>query len=177
MALKPTIYKFKITLADVDQGHYNDINITVAQHPSENTERMMARVMAFCMNEREALTFTKGLSSTEEPDIWEKTADGRVALWIEIGEPSPERLKKATRQAQAVKVYPFNFRSEGWYEREQVKLSGLPISVVQLEWKGIQALAGMVERTMEVSVTLSEGVIYVSGDKGECEIPWTVHQA
>ncbi|WDP88400.1 MAG: YaeQ family protein [Desulfobacter sp.] len=176
MALKPTIYKFKVTLADIDRGHYNDLSLTVARHPSENTERMMARVLAFCMNDCEGLAFTKGLSTTEEPDIWQRSLDGRVALWIDIGEPAAERIKKASRQAEKVRVYPFNFKSEEWYKREQAKLSLLPVSVIQFQWKGVQSMAAMAERTMEISVTVSDGRIYVSGEKDECEIPWTIHQ-
>jgi uncharacterized protein YaeQ len=75
VALKPTIYKLKITLADINQNHYDSLNLTIAQHPSETLERMMARVLAFCMNAREPLSFTKGLSSVEEPDIWAHTLD------------------------------------------------------------------------------------------------------
>jgi len=77
VALKPTIFKANITLADVDRNVYDTLNLTLAQHPSESVERMMARVIAFCMNATEALTMTRGLSTVEEPDIWEKTLDGR----------------------------------------------------------------------------------------------------
>lgn len=176
MALKPTIYKFKITLSDVDKGHYNDVNLTIARHPSENQERMMARMLAFCMNDSDGLSFTKGLSTVEEPDIWEKTADGRVKLWIEIGEPSTERIKKAARLADIVHVYPFNYRSEDWYARQSSKLKKLPVFITQFDWKGIQALAKMTARTMALSVTLSDGVSYVSADKAACEVPWTILQ-
>lgn len=177
MALKPTIYKFKITLADIDQDHYSDLSLTLALHPSETLERMMARVLAFCMNHRENLAFTKGLSAVEEPDIWERTLDDRIALWIDIGEPSFDRMKKATRLSPQVKVYSFNFKSDAWWAKEQQKAGDLAVSVVQFHWKEIQSLSGLVKRTMEFSVTVSDGVIYVSGATGECEVPWKVLQA
>ena len=109
MALKPTIYKFGITLANIDENHYDTLNLTIARHPSESNERMMARVLAFCMNAQEGLSFTKGLSAVEEPDIWARTLDGRIALWIDMGEPTADRIKKAARLCPEVKVYSFNF--------------------------------------------------------------------
>jgi uncharacterized protein YaeQ len=172
VALKPTIFKANITLADVDRNVYDTLNLTLAQHPSESVERMMARVIAFCMNATEALTMTRGLSTVEEPDIWEKTLDGRIALWVEVGEPSFDRIKKAGRLSSAVRVYSFNLKSDSWWEKEGGKFQGLSAEVFQLQWKGIQKLAGLTNRTMDLSVTVSDGVVYVSGDTGECEISW-----
>jgi len=94
MALKPTIYKLKITLADTDRDYYDTLTLTVAQHPSETLERMMARVLAFCLNAQEYLVFTKGLCAVEEPDIWARTLDDRLSLWIDVGEPTVDRIKK-----------------------------------------------------------------------------------
>ena len=106
----------------------------------------------------------------EEPDIWAQTPDQRIALWIDMGEPSADRIKKAARKASAVKVYAFHFGWESWWRREQSKFKDLDASVFLLEWAGIQALAGMVRRTMDLSVTISEGTAYVSCGDGECEI-------
>ncbi len=94
MALKPTIYKLNINLSDLDRDYYDTIDLTLAQHPSETLERMMARVVAFCINAEEHLKFTKGLSEIEEPDIWARTLDDQIALWIDVGEPDVERIKK-----------------------------------------------------------------------------------
>ena len=173
MALKPTIYRAKIELAHIEQNHYDTLNLTLALHPSENPERMMARLLAFCMNAGQEISFTKGLSTVEEPDIWAHTPDGRISLWIDMGEPSFDRVRKAVRIAERVKVYCFNTKSGSWWERERERIEPLGVSVVQLQWKGIQALAGLVTRTMALSVTVSDGVVYVSSDGGACEIPWT----
>jgi len=116
VALKPTIYKIKISLSDIDENHYDNLNLTIAQHPSESLERMMARVLAFCMNARENVSFTKGLSAVEEPDIWTRTLDDRLSLWIDIGEPAFDRIKKATRLSPGVKVYSFNLKSNSWWD-------------------------------------------------------------
>ena len=114
MALKPTIFKFDIALSDTDRNCYEALSLTVAQHPSETLQRMMVRVLARCLHHHERLAFTRGLSENEEPDLWQHSLDGRIELWIEVGEPSLDRLKKAARLADAVLVYSFNSRSDVW---------------------------------------------------------------
>ena len=104
MALKPTIYKFDIDLSDIDEGRYENLNLTVAQHPSETLERMMVRLLAYCLNLSEGLEFTTGLSNTEEPDLLQRSLDGITLKWIEVGEPSAERIRKASTIAKHVKV-------------------------------------------------------------------------
>src|SRR5690554_7622470 len=122
MALKPTIYKFNINITDFNREFYDTANLTVALHPSETLERMMARVMAYCLNAQENMSFTKGLSSIEEPDIWAKTLDDQTKLWIDVGEPAPERIKKSSRLAAQVKVYSFNSKSNTWWEQSKGKV-------------------------------------------------------
>lgn len=172
VAFKPTIYKLKIALADTDRNYYDTLNLTVAQHPSETLERMMARVLAFCINAEEHLVFTKGLSAVEEPDIWARTLDDRLSLWIDVGEPSVDRIRKATRLATAVKVYSFNAKSDTWWSQGQAKVSELPASVFQFQWGNIQALAALVKRTMTLSVTITGDTAYVAAESGDCEVSW-----
>ncbi len=177
MALKPTIYKLKITLADTDRDYYDTLNLTVAQHPSETLERMMARVLAFCLNAQEYLVFTKGLCAVEEPDIWARTLDDRLSLWVDVGEPTVERIKKATRLSPAVKVYSFNSKSDTWWAQGRAKFSELPASVVQFPWASIQALAALVKRTMNLAVTITGDTAYVASEDAECEVSWVSLQA
>ncbi len=172
MALKPTIYKFKIALTDLNRNYYDTLNLTIAQHPSETLERMMVRILAFCINAQESLSFTKGLSAAEEPDLWTHTLDGRISLWIDVGEPAADRIKKATRLAQTVKVYSFNSKSGIWWIQEQEKFNQLTASVFQFQWKNIQALAKLVQRTMDISVTITGDSAYVATESGECEVAW-----
>ena len=176
MALKPTIYKLKIALTDLDRNYYDTLNLTIAQHPSETLERMMARMLAFCINAQESLSFTKGLSAAEEPDLWAYTVDGRIALWIDVGEPAADRIKKATRLAQTVKVYSFNSKSDVWWKQEQEKLNKLTAAIFQFQWQNIQALAKMVQRTMDISVTITGDSAYVATESGECEVNWVTLQ-
>jgi uncharacterized protein YaeQ len=48
MAIKSTIFKANVQIADVDHGYYADHALTLARHPSENDERMMVRLVAQC---------------------------------------------------------------------------------------------------------------------------------
>lgn len=172
MALKPTIYKFRIALTDMNRDYYDSLNLTIAQHPSENEQRMMARVIAFCLNAQEGLEFTKGLSSIEEPDIWQKSLDDQIQLWIDVGEPDVERIKKSTRLAKKVHVYSFNTKSNVWWNQNQGKIGMLDASVTRLDWDGIEQLASLVTRTMDLSVMLTGNSVFVTADNGDCEIVW-----
>lgn len=170
MALKPTIYKFDIAIADLDRNIFENIALTVAQHPSESAERMMARVLAFCLHTQDHLAFTKGLSATDEPDIAMHSLSGENLLWIDVGEPAVERIKKAARVSKAVYVYSFNSKSDVWWSQSRDKFAQLKVAVRQFKWPEIQLLASKIERTMSMSVTLTEGSAYFATDLGECEL-------
>ena len=170
MALKPTIYKFEISLSDMDRDCYESLSLTVAQHPSETTERMMVRVLARCLFHHEHLTFTRGLSENDEPDLWQKSLDGRIERWIEVGEPSLDRLKKASRLAEEVVVISFNTRSDVWWRQLAEKLPAGTATVFNLHWGSVQTLAGLVERTGEMSVTINRPSLFVAAEGGEVEL-------
>ncbi len=176
MALKPTIYKLTISLSDLDRNYYDTLNLTIAQHPSETLERMMARVLAYCINAEEHLAFTKGLSEAEEPDIWLRSLDGQLVLWIDLGEPAVDRIKKATRLASTTKVYSFNSKSDVWWHQNQAKFKSLPVSVYRFQWQQIQSLAKLAERTMEFSVMITDNSAQFSTKLGECEVAWVALQ-
>ncbi len=176
MALKPTIYKFKISLSDLNRDYYDQLNLTVAQHPSETNERMMTRVLAYCINAQEHLSFTKGLSAIEEPDIWARGLDDQLLLWIDVGEPAFDRIKKATRIAKQTRVYTFNAKSDMWWRQSQGQLQNLDASVFQFQWAQIQALAGLLQRTMDMSITITGDSAYVAAGLGEVEVSWETLQ-
>lgn len=176
MALKPTIYKFRISLSDLNRDYYDTLNLTIAQHPSETVERMMVRVLAYCINAQEHLTFTKGLSEINEPDIWVRSLDDQILLWIDVGEPTVERIKKVSRLSKTVKVYSFNSKSDVWWSQSQEKFKRLEASVYQFNWENIQALAELVKRTMDISVSITGDSAYVATESGECEVNWLVLQ-
>jgi len=172
MALKPKIYKSRITLSDIDRNYYDTLNLTIARHPSETLERMMVRVLAFCINAQEHLAFTKGLCAVDEPDIWVRTLDDQLVLWIDVGEPAVDRIKKATRRSPAVKVYSFNSKSDVWWDQGRARFNELRVSVFRFQWGNIQALAALVQRTMDLSITITGDSAYVAAESGECEVSW-----
>ncbi len=172
MAIKPTIYKFRISLSDLNRDYYDTLNLTVAQHPSETIERMMVRVLAYSINAQEHLAFTKGLSEVNEPDIWARTYDEQTLLWIDVGEPAADRIKKSCRLAKDVKIYCFNSKADVWWSQTQSKIGQLPVSVYQFDWKNIQILASMVQRTMDISISITGDSAYVATESGECEVGW-----
>ena len=176
MAIKPTIYKLKISLSDLNRNYYDTLNLTMAQHPSETVERMMVRVLAYCINAQEHLAFAKGMNDVDEPDIWARTLDDQLILWIDVGEPAVDRIKKASRLAQAVKIYSFNSKSDVWWDQAQEKISQLKASIYRFDWLNIQALAALVQRTMKISVTITGDSAYVATELGECEVNWLVLQ-
>lgn len=162
MALKPTIYKFVINLSDMDRNLYETLNLTVAQHPSESVERMMARVLAYCLNATPELTFTKGVSATDEPDIWEHDLSGSILKWIEIGEPSSTRLKKASRLAERVTVYSINTKSDIWWSEVKDEVQSYGVSVNRIPWHELQSIAAQVTRTTTMAVSITEQTCYLT---------------
>lgn len=178
MALKPTIFKLTVNRSDLNNDIYDAFSLMVAQHPSETTERMMARIVAFCWHsDQEFLAFTKGLSNVDDPDIWAKSLSNEFLLWIDMGEPAFDRIKKASRLAKAVSVYSFNSKSDVWWRQGEADFAKLKnLTVYQFPFDQVQQLAKLVKRTMEVSITLSGETSYIASDLGECEITHTVLQ-
>jgi len=176
VAIKPTIYKFRISLSDLNRHYYDTLNLTVALHPSETIERMMVRVLAYCINAQDQLTFTKGLSEVDEPDLWVRSYDENTTLWIDVGEPSVERIKKSCRLAENVKVYCFNSKADVWWKQFQGKIKQLQATIIKFDWQEIQSLACLVERTMDMSVSISGDSAYIAAQKGETEVNWQLLQ-
>lgn len=172
MALKPTIYKIKVDLSNTDLGHYDNYPLTIALHPSETRERMMARVLAFCINAQDGLTFTRGLSAIEEPDIWSHSLDGQINLWIDVGEPRADRIKKSSRLASRVRIYSFNSKSDVWWRQEIKQKVNPKTSVFQFDFASIQTLVSLLERTMNMAVIITDNSAYIATEKGECEVDW-----
>lgn len=176
MALKPTIYKFNIALADLNHHHYPNLTLVLAQHPSETLERMLVRLLVFCLHSHEdtdeLMAFTKGLSNVDEPDIWHRGLDSEINYWIDVGEPSVERMKKACRLAKQTLVYSFNSKSDVWWKQYHSQFANLPIKVFSFNWAQIQILAKEIERTANWSINISDDSLFVSTANGQFEAAW-----
>jgi uncharacterized protein YaeQ len=172
MALGSTIYKIELQISDLDRHYYQTHALTVAQHPSETAQRMMVRILAFALNAGERLEFTKGLSTDEVPDLWQKALTGDIEHWIEVGQPSAKRIKKACNRSDRVTVYTFSGHSaEVWWQQNQkdfVRLSKL--NIVDLPHTQISNLGDDVARTASYQCTIQEGLIWFGDAHRSCEI-------
>lgn len=166
MALKSTIYKVDLQIADMDRHYYASHALTVARHPSENDERMMVRVLAFARHASEALAFTRGLSEPDEPELWQRDLTDAIELWIDLGNPDDTRIRKASNRAEQVAVYTYSGNaSRVWWQQTETKVTRFTnVSVYEVAADTVAALAAMVERTMRLQVTIQDGDIWIAND-------------
>lgn len=164
MALSATIFKAQLSLADMDRHHYQDYRLTVARHPSENDERMMQRVLCFAMYAGDGLEFTRGLSTDDEPDLWQKTLAGDIKHWIDLGQPDEKRLRRACGRARAVTVHCYSGHSARlWFDKSRPQLSRFEhLRVVNIEPEQCAELAQLAARNMTLQVSIEDAQIYVS---------------
>jgi len=166
MALKSTIYKVDLQIADMDRHYYANHALTVARHPSENDERMMVRVLAFARHASETLAFTRGLSEPDEPELWQRDLTDAIELWIDLGNPDDTRIRKASNRAEQVAVYTYSGNaSRVWWQQIETKITRFAnVSVYEIAADTVAALAAMVERTMRLQVTIQDGDIWIAND-------------
>lgn len=179
MALKATIYKAAVNIADLDRHFFQDVSLTLAQHPSETEQRMMLRLLAWICHADDNLRFTKGLCADDEPEIWLRNDTLALELWIELGLPDERRIKKACNQSPSVVLYAYGERAAHvWWQSMADKLSSLRnLQVRFIDDRQLQALAALAQRTMNLQATIQDGAIWLSDDKNNLEITFSEWQA
>ncbi len=168
MALKSTIYKAQINIANLDHHLYLDQNLTLAQHPSETDRRMMLRLLAWCLFADEELVFTKGLCDVEEPALWKKNLVDEIQTSIELGLPDEKRVRKASHRSKQVVILAYdNHAAPVWWEQNKAKITSYKnVSVIFINDEVCQQLETMIERTMQWQCTIESGQIWLSvGEK------------
>jgi len=167
MALSATICKADLNIVDMDRHYYQQHSLTVAQHPSENDERLMIRLLAFALHADEFLSFTKGLSTDDEPDLWQKSLSGEIELWIELGLPSEKRLKKACGRAQQVILYTYGTGSaEQWWKQIQPQVRRFKnLSVRHLDSSITTELASRMQRNLDIQVSIQDSEVTWDSDQ------------
>lgn len=172
MALKATVYKAQLNVADLDRNHYGDYALTLACHPSETEERLMVRLLAFALYAGEQLAFTRGISTDDEPDLWEKDLTGDIVRWIELGQPDESRIRKACNRARHAVVIAFGARApEPWREKIRGSLDRFDnLTVLRIPAEASSALAALCDRSMTVQVTIQDGVAFVSIGAANVEV-------
>ena len=180
MALKSTIFKVQLAIADIEHGYYADHALTLARHPSETDERMMVRLVALALNAHwlqdlcqgdGTLAFGAGLSDPEDPDVSLTDFTGQKRLWIEVGQPEDRPLVKACQKADQVRVYCFHHAAEVWWKGIESKLTRLDkLQVWRVPTEASQALAKWSQRSMQLQATVQEGSLLMSDGQESLEI-------
>ena len=164
MALKATIFKAELQIADMDRHYYAAHNLTIARHPSETDERMMLRLLAFALSADEQLSFTRGISSDDEPDLWQQSLSGEIEHWIELGQPDEKRIRKACGRAHRVTLHPYSGSSaEIWWSQNGERLQRFDnLAVIAFPAEAGPALAPMARRNMQLQCNIQDGEAWFS---------------
>lgn len=163
MALKATVHKVELAVSDVDRGYYANHSLTLARHPSETSERMMVRLLAFTMFADEALVYGRGLSADDEPALWLKDLTGNIVCWIDVGLPDERELRKACGRARRVVLLTYGGRGVGiWWGQNQAALARHDnLDVIDVPIEATTAMAKLAERNMQIAATLQDGQIWL----------------
>jgi uncharacterized protein YaeQ len=163
MALKATIFKASLQISDIDRNYYGEHSLTLARHPSETDERMMVRVLAFALNAHEHLAFGKGLSDTNEPDLWQKDLTGRIVHWIDVGQPDEKRLIQASGKADRVTVYTYGRGADLWWKANAERLGRAQnLTVMCVPSDASESVGKLAERAMQLQCTMQEEQVWLS---------------
>jgi len=166
VALKATIYKADLAIADMDRNYYADHSLTLARHPSETDERMMVRLLAFALHAQEGLGFGKGLCVDDEPDLWRKDLTGAIEDWIDVGQPDEKWIRKACARAERVVVLSYGRAADVWWNGIRDKLVRLPnLTVLNLPADTAEALTTLTERTMRLQCTIQDGQVWMTNGR------------
>lgn len=162
MALRSTIYKCELSIADIDRSHYADYPLTLARHPSETEERMMVRLLAFALLAEEGLVFAGDLSSADEPALWSLDLTGAIRSWVEVGLPEEKLLRRACGRARVVHVFAYGgARAELWWKAQAGALTRCEnLNVHMIDATASKAMGGMARKTMQLSCNIQEGSIW-----------------
>lgn len=167
MALKATVYRAELQISDIDRGYYGKHLLTLARHPSETEERLMVRLLAFAMHADERLEFGRGLSTDDEPDLWQKNDSGEIEHWIEVGLPDERRLRRAAGRTRHLSLIAYGQRAlDVWWQKHRAVLSRLPkLAVWTLSDDTVKALGALTTRQMTLQCIIQDReLVLTAGD-------------
>lgn len=176
MALKATIYKAHLNLANMDEHVYTDYQLTLARHPSETDERLMVRLMAYARYASDGLQFTKDLFETNEPALWEHDLTGQLTRWIEVGLPDEDKVKKASARCDHVVVVAYGSTARDWYAKASKIKTLRNVSVWLLPTDSTAALTALCERNMDVQLNIMDGEWTLIADTAQAVVDWQALQ-
>ena len=164
MAIKSTIFKVNLQIADMERHYYQDHALTIARHPSETDERMMVRLLAFALHAHEYLEFGQGMTADDEADLWQKDLTGAIELWIDVGIPDEKLIRKACGRANQVIVYCYGGRvADMWFAQNSGQFERLKnLTVINLPVESTRAIAKLAQRNMQLQCTIQDGQVWLS---------------
>jgi uncharacterized protein YaeQ len=167
MALKSTVYKAKLEVVDLDRHYYATHELTLACHPSETELRLLVRLVAFALNGHERLAFGKGVSDSDEPDLWLRDLDGQIDLWVELGHPDDRTLTKACGRSRRVVVYTYSANPHLWWDNLEARAARWKnLKVVSFDAEDCEGLAALADRALDIQVTVQDGEVWVRNGHG-----------
>ena len=178
MALKATIYKADLSIADMDRNYYQEHALTIARHPSETDERVMIRLLAFALNADPALTYGKDLFDVEEPALWLKDLTGAIQTWIEVGQPEERRMMKASGRAEHVVVYSYSATSHIWFKQIAKQIDrARNITIVNIPAEVSSQLEQMAKRSMQLQCTIQDAQVWLTDGETTVQVERETLQA
>ncbi len=171
MALKATIFRAEVQVADMERNYYGTHALTLARHPSENDERMMVRLLAFALNAHERLEFGSSIGNGDEPDLWLKDLTGSIDLWIDVGLPDEKRIRRACGRAGRVLVYSYGRGADLWWKQSEESLARSGnLEVVDLPQEATRGLARLAKRSMQLNCTIQDAQVWLADAHESVEI-------
>ncbi len=167
MAIKSTIFKVNLQIADMERHYYQDHALTIARHPSETDERMMVRLLAFALHAHKYLEFGQGMTADDEADLWQKDLTGAIELWIDVGIPDEKLIRKASGRANQVIVYCYGGRvADMWFAQNSGQFERLKnLTVINLPSESTRAMAKLAQRNMQLQCTIQDGQVWLGDGK------------
>ena len=172
MAIKATIFKANLQIADMERHYYQDHALTLARHPSETDERMMVRLLAFALHAHEYLEFGQGMTADDDADLWQKDLTGSIELWIDVGLPDEKLIRKACGRANQVIVYTYGgLVADMRFAQNASQFERLKnLSVINFPVENTRALAKLAQRTMQLQCTIQDGQVWISDGEESVQI-------
>lgn len=172
MALTATIRKAELQISDMDRGYYATHNLTLAQHPSETDERLMVRLLAFALNADERLEFGRGLSTDDEPDLWQHDYTGDILQWIDLGHPDESRIRKACNRSARVQAVNYGgHASDVWWQKQGKALERFHnLCVMDLPGAFVEQWGLQIQRAMRWSVLVQDTEVQLINDQMQLQV-------
>ncbi len=167
MAPNATIHKVELQVTDMDRHYYAVHNLILAQHPSETPSRLMVRLLAFALFADDRLEFGRGLSSEDEPDLWQRDYTGEIERWIDLGQPDESRVRKACGRArQAVVINYGGNAGEIWWGKHAGTFARLKnLTVIDIDPASVEATVELLERSMRLTAMIQDGELQLMSDR------------